>query len=245
MASTVRVNADGTGTIVQRVVFTRAAVEQLKQLGAMGRGGAKPFDPVSEDEARAQAAKLGSGVTYVSSTPIDDDSGQGRETIYAFTNVGDLRINRQPQVPGAHVETDSLKALNQTVTFGLNRLTDGNALLTITIPQPDLDGRTLGLGAGGAKEPSPEQLAMARRLFAGAKVNIGVEPAGTLVRSSSPYVSGNRVTLLDVDFDQLINGPVLERMRGVTTVDELRSALKDVPGLTVSLDPQITIEFRQ
>ena len=242
MATTLRVSPDGSGTIVQRMVFTRAAIEQLKQLGTMGRGGTQPFDPLSEDEARNQAEKLGSGVTYVSSKPIDDATGQGRETIYAFKDVGGLHINRQPQVPGATVQTDSLKAVDQPVSFSMSRLPNGNSLLTISMPQPNLNGGALGFG-GGANMPSPEQLAMAKQLFAGAKVNIGVEPAGTLVRSSTPYVSGQRVTLLDVDFDQLMNGAVLERIRGVTTVDELRAVLKDVPGLVVNLDPLITVEF--
>jgi hypothetical protein len=244
MSSTVRVNADRTGTIVQRMVFTRAAVDQLKQLGTMGGNGTKPFDPVSEEQARAEAAKLGNGVTYVSSTPIDDETGLGRETTYAFTDIAELRINQQPQVPGARIQTDSLRAMSQTVAFGLDRLPNGNTLLTITMPQLDLNGRTLGLGGGGSSEPSPEQLAMARQMFAGARVNIGVEPGGALVRTSSPYVAGNRITLLDLDFDRLFDGPGLERIRGVTTADELRAALKDVPGLTINLDPQITIEFK-
>jgi hypothetical protein len=244
MSTTLHVSPDGSGTIVQRMVFTRAAIEQLKQLGTMGRGGTQPFDPLSEDEARNQAEKLGPGVTYVSSTPIDDAAGQGRETIYSFKDISGLHISRQPQMPGgATVQTDSLKAVDQPVSFSMSRLPNGNSLLTISMPQPNMNGGALGFGAGGQNIPSPEQLAMAKQLFAGAKVNIGVEPAGTLVRSSTPYVSGQHVTLLDVDFDQVMNSAALERLRGVANVDDLRAAVKDVPGLVVNLDPLITIEF--
>jgi len=96
---------------------------------------------------------------------------------------------------------------------------------------------------GNGTEPSPEQIAMARQLLAGARLTIAVQPAGTLVRTSSPFVDGNRVTLIDVDFDQIMAAPVLDSMRSVQTADEARAMIKDVPGLKLSLDPQITIEF--
>jgi hypothetical protein len=151
-------------------------------------------------------------------------------------------MNQQPQIPGASIGSDSLNTMKDTVAFAMGRTENGNALLTISMPQPRLDHALSFGGQGNA--PSPEQLAMARQIFSGARVNIGIEPSGTLVRTSSPYVSGNHVTLLDVDFDQLMTPSTLERLRAVTTADELREALKDVPGLTVSLDPQITIEFK-
>lgn len=242
MASTITVNADGSGTIAQRLVFTRAAIEQLKQLGTLSGAKGAELDPLSEDQARAEAGKLGSGVTYVSSTRIDDAKGQGRETIYSFKDISQLRMNQQPQLPGGTVRSDSLDAMKQAVGFAMSRTENGNALLTISMPEPRLD-HALSFG-GQANAPSPEQLAMARQMFAGARVNIGIETAGPLVRTSSPYVTGNHVTLLDVDFDQLMTDSALERLRTVTSADDLRQALKDVPGVTLSLDPQITIEFK-
>jgi hypothetical protein len=242
MKSAVTVSGDGSGTIVQRLVFSQEALAQLRQLSAFSGTNGKPFDPVSEDEARAQAAKIGSGVTYVSSMPVNDASGQGRETTYAFKDITGLRLNQQAAAPGGvSVQGNGVDATRQTIGFSLSKLPNGNALLTITVPQPDL--AAMSLGGAGRSEATPEQLAMVKQMFAGARMTITVAPAGTLVRSSSPYVSGNQVTLLDIDFDQLMAGSTLDRLMTAKTPDEAKAMLKDVPGLTVSLDPEITIEF--
>jgi hypothetical protein len=74
-------------------------------------------------------------------------------------------------------------------------------------------------------------------------VTIAVEPAGALVKTSSPYVDGQRVTLLDLDLDLLLKDDVLTRVRAAQTPDELKAMMKDVPGLKLNLDREITIEF--
>ena len=73
---------------------------------------------------------------------------------------------------------------------------------------------------------------------------MAIEPAGQLVRTSSPYVNGRRVTLVDVNVDSLLNDDaLLPRLQAAHTSDETRTILKNVPGLKVNLDPEITIEF--
>ena len=45
-------------------------------------------------------ASIGPGVTYTSSELVTTPLGQGREAIYAFTDVSQLRISTQPAAPG-------------------------------------------------------------------------------------------------------------------------------------------------
>ena len=73
ISTVLTVNTDGSGTIQQRMLFTQAALTQLRQFSAFGGGGggSQNFDPLSEQQARDAAATLGPGVTYVSSTPIN------------------------------------------------------------------------------------------------------------------------------------------------------------------------------
>jgi hypothetical protein len=49
--------ADGTGTIQQRLLFSQAAIAQLRQFAALSGAGAD-FDPLSEERAREAAANL-------------------------------------------------------------------------------------------------------------------------------------------------------------------------------------------
>jgi hypothetical protein len=224
-------------------VFNQAAVGQLKQLGALGGSNGKPFDPISEERARADAAKLGPGATYVSSTAINDPAGQGRATVYAFTDISQLRVDQQPGAPaGASVRAPGLGPDGQAITFRMAKQPTGNALLTVAVPRPKfLSG---GTSPGGAPMPSAEQIAMLKEMFSGAHVTIAVEPAGTLVRTNSPFVEGQRVTLVDVDLDLLLKDEtLLPRIQAAKTEDELTAILKEAPGLKVTLDREIAIEF--
>lgn len=244
MATTVTVKEDGSGTIAQRLQVTRAAFAQLQQLTVMGGDNGKPLDLLSEEQARAAAAKLGSGVTYVTSTPIDDAAGLGRETLYAFTDIGQLLVDQRPPMPGeAGIQADGLDAAKRNIAFAMAKLPNGNSVLTITMPKPDFNSGPLRLAGGRQDQASSGQAAMMKQMFAGARLTIAVQPAGTLVRSSSPYVTGNQVTLVDIDFSQLIDNPALDRLRSATTAEELKTAMKDVPGVKMDLEPQLTIEF--
>ena len=85
---------------------------------------------------------------------------------------------------------------------------------------------------------------MFRQMLAGAHLSIFVEPVGQIVRTSSPYADGPRVTLIDLDLDQLLNDQtVLARLQAALTPEDVKAILKDIPGVTVNLDPEITIEF--
>jgi hypothetical protein len=238
MTTVLKVNGDGSGTIDHRMVYTAAAMAQLRQFAALGGGRAKSVDPLSEQQARDLASSIGPGVSYVTSTPISSPVGQGREATYAFTDVSQLRISTQPAAPGGlSVRAQGLSTNGETITFSITHEAGGNALLHINVPEPHfLDA----LGSPAANG----QLGMIKSLLAGARVLLAVEPAGTLVRTSSPYIDGARVTLLEVDLDEVLKDETLiPRLQAATTQDEAKAVIKGAAGLKINLDRDITIEF--
>ena len=87
-ATLITVKPDGSGTIDQMVLMNAAALKGM--LG--GLGGAQQPAPgaINEDEFRKTAARLGEGVTYVSSEPIKEADGfEGGQ--------GPLRLHRHQQ----------------------------------------------------------------------------------------------------------------------------------------------------
>jgi hypothetical protein len=243
LATVVHVKADGSGTIDQRLVFSQAALAQIRQLAMIGGSNGQPIDPISEAQARADAARIGPGVTLVSSTPISGDTGEGRASVYAFTAINQLRINPQPAPPGGvTVRADGIDSRGKAITFMLAKQNTGNVLLTIAVPLPELPAGGLASRDGGS--PSPDRVAMLKQMFGGARVTIAVEPAGTLVRTSSPFVEGSRVTLLDVNLDQLLKDETfLPRIQAAKTADEMKAILQEAPGLKIDFERTITIEF--
>jgi hypothetical protein len=237
MTTVLKVNADGTGTIDHRMLYTTAALAQLRQFAALG-GRAATADPLSEQQARDMAASIGPGVTYVSSTLLDTPAGKGRESIYAFTDVTQLRISTQPATPGGlAIKTKAFSTEAETVTFSMTRDPGGNAVLHIHVPEPNF------LDALASPE-AQSQVAMIKTALAGARVLLVAEPAGAVVKTSSPYGDGQRVTLLEVDLDEILKDTtLLPRLQAAKSNDEAKTILQAASGLKINLDRDITIEF--
>lgn len=242
----IHLDADGSGIIEQRMLFTGATLAELRAPDPFGGGDNQEFDPIPEDQAREAAPSMGPGVTYVASTPITDGDAQGRAIVYAFTDINQVRISEQPAPPGGAtlrgqgVDGDDGRAIG----FLLARQPDGHMLLRISVPQPNAPAADVPLQTDDAPPSPSDQIATIKGLFAGAHLSIAVEPSGRLVRTSSPFVEGPRVTLLDLDFDRAIEEETVAlRLQGVKSVDAAKAALKDVPGMKVNLDRETTIEF--
>jgi hypothetical protein len=247
MTTILKVDGNGSGTITHTMLLTTQAIAQLRQLAALGGGRGSTFDPLSEAQARTMASVIGEGVTFVSSSPITTPAGQGRESVYAFTDINKLKVSTQPPAPaGVNVQANGISTEGETVTFSLTHESNGNAVLHINVPEPNwLDSIGSREGANGSSaSPAAGQLAMIKSLLAGAHVLLAVEPTGTLVRSSSPYVDGPRVTLLEVDLDQMFKDDTLaQRLRGAKTQEDMKAIIKETAGLKINFDREITIEF--
>jgi hypothetical protein len=236
MTTVLKVGADGAGTIEHTMVFTPAAIAQLRQFAAFtGRGQGQPFDPLSEQQARDMATVIGEGVTYVSSKPVVTPIGQGRESTYAFADVHQLKISTQPATPPG-VNAPKIGA-GETVTFSLTHEPSGSSILHIQVPEPNWLGTIGTLNANG-------QLGMIKTLLAGARVLLAAEPAGPLVKTSSPYVDGQRVTLLEVNLDEILKDETLvPRLSAAKTQEEVMEIMRHANGLKINLDREITVEF--
>jgi len=237
------VKGDGSGTINQRTVVLTAALAQIRQLAAMSGRTAASIDPLSEDQARAMAASLGPGVTLVSTNAIKTAEGEGRESTYAFTDISQLRVSEQPAAPPeVAARSPALSSDAPKVSFSLAHPAGGNAVLHINVPVPSLFVNPDG--SGGINPTVIDQLQGLKIVLAGAHLVLAAEPAGPVVATNSAWREGGRVTLLEIDLDKLLADPAfVARVRAAKTGDEVKAVLKDAPGLKITLEPDITIEF--
>jgi hypothetical protein len=242
MTTVLKVNGDGSGTISHRMLYSQVALKQLKSFGALGGGRAGGSDPLSEQQARDMTTSIGPGVSYVSSELITTPLGQGRDALYAFTDVSTLRISTQPAAPGGiSIKTRGFSTQpspSESITFTITREANGNVVLHIHVPEPNY------LSFFGSPQAAG-QISMIKTMLAGARVLLAAEPAGVLVRTSSPFVEGQRVTLLDIDLDTVLaDDTLLPRIQAVAANPvEAKAVLMSAKGLKINLDPEITIEF--
>lgn len=249
----IRLSADGSGTLEQTMLLNMKTMEELPMMvsAAMGgkvksRGSAKasidPADLFSETRARAEAERLGRGVRFVSSTPLSRGDMQGARMVFAFEDVNALSVAPMSDAAGAGGGKDSGESLD----LRLVRQQNGNMLLTA-----NLGGTKVATPAGpknsATKDDMPPGMEdMIAQLIDGLRVVIEIEVDGTIVRTSSPYVTGSRVSLLDVDFAKLANNPEALRRLGSLgpsmKADDLLSLPSQLKGVRVSRSP-LTIEF--
>lgn len=247
--TTVKVKANGSGTVEQVMLMNTAMIEQMGQMITSQMGGSvkskskssNPFeDAFSEEKMKADLAKM-KGVRLVSRTPIKKDGLEGVKVVLAFDDVNQLVLDE-------NVGSKSSDPMRVSMT----KNAAGNSVLSIEFPdKPGGAASKSGTGAKSKQAPKAEELAMAQMFFKGFRVQMAVEVEGKLIRSSSPYVEGNTVTLLDLDMEQLFANPAalagLDEMPfgpGMS-VTEARAALakSGVTGIKIN-DPKVTIEFR-
>lgn len=252
----IKMKPDGSGTIEQTMTMSAEAISQLTALSAMSDDKDKDKkkaggldDLFSDADARTAASKLGEGVTFVSSQKIDTAERKGMKAVYAFTDIRKLKVD-EVSMPGGGAASGagSMAPKDPPMTFSFQQLPSGNGLLTIN--QPGIEKAMTEAGSKpkpAANQPDPKMAAagleMAKQFLKGLKIDIAVQ-VPRVVKTNSSYVSGGTVTLLSMDFDQVLANPALmDRMNNAKTLADTKALLKDVKGFKVNLEPSLSIEF--
>jgi hypothetical protein len=254
--SVIVVQGDGTGTVTNTILLKSSTMELLKnfqpslEAGKEKTEGAAPSkDIFSEAKMREAAASMGEGVTFQSMQPIKKDGWEGITVQYAFKDISKLRYNMRSESAVAASETSS----PELMTFRFAPAAAATpAKLTILMPiEKALKERTKTSGPMPKMDDSPMAKAMLEQfktMFEGLKASVAVEVGGPIVKTNADYVSGSKVTLLAIDFNQMMaSGADFEMFGaisdGTMPLSEAREKLKATKGLSMQLQPEVNVEF--
>jgi hypothetical protein len=253
-STVIKMKPDGSGTIEQTTTMNADAVAQFSALAAMGsdkdKKGGSLDDLFSEKDARAAAAKMGQGVSFVSSEKIDTPDRKGLKANYAFTDIRKISVE-ELNAPGGMSNDSGMTPgakKDPPMTFQFQQLPGGNGLLTILQPGVDKAMNSTPAAkpeATTAVDPkmAEQGLEMMKTFMKGLKVDIVVQ-VPRLVKTNSAYAQGGTVTLLSMDFDQVLSDPeALKKMNDAKSLDDTKAVLQGLKGIKVNLQPQLTIEF--
>jgi hypothetical protein len=242
----VRVAPDGSGTVVVSTVMGAEARAQLATLRSMAMpregGGDEPGELFSVAQAQARAQRMGDGVRFLSSRKLEGPEGEGLEAVYAFDDVRTLRISERPEPPVSGGGAVGAREGTAPLSFRMEPLPNGHTRLTVVMPPPPPDPADPPPSLATPPSPAVSRL---RTVLKGLRVSLAVE-VPHLVATSSPFVEGSRVTLLDMDFERLLADDerleelALKRSR---SLQDAKRILKDAPGFKVVSDAEVTIEF--
>ena len=251
--SVIKVKPDGSGTMEQTMLINSSSMSMMSMMaGGEGKDAKPKLDPAtifSKEKLEADAANLGEGVTFVSSEPAGQGEMKGVKAIYAFTDFNKLKVSTA--LPDMEDGGTSVSGKGEALPIRFSR-TGGSSMLTMNLldelAQTDAKSAK-GEGAAGDKPEIPkEMMAMLAPMFKDMRVAISVEPVGTLVRTNATHVQGQRVTLFDVAFGEILADPAgLEKMEKLgknPSLPEIKAALKGMKGITMNDVDKLEIEFK-
>jgi hypothetical protein len=230
----VDLKADGSGTVVQETAVSAQAMSMLQGLAGAQTGTEKVPALFGEEQARKAAATM--NVKFISGEPIKEGGLEGYRARYAFDDISKVTVNME-QGGGLAAGSDNRKP---PFAFAFNR-GDATSQLTIQMPDQPVGNSPLpGIGDGADKAQAAQAIAMMKTMMKGLYVDVSLNVSGRIVKTNAPYVEGNRVTLMQIDFDKLIaDESALLKLQGAKDLKTLSS----VPGLKVVAEPKVTIEF--
>jgi hypothetical protein len=239
----IAVNGDGSGTITERIEIKGAMAQMMKQ---MGQGS---HDFVNQAKLQQRAAELGAGVRVASAKPLPSAEGMGAVAVFAFQDLNTVRLAHNPVEDMESGGADAARAPDsdeQSPTMGFRFAPGPPATITIdlALPQP---GATLpgAPGPAGSTPMAKEMLEGFKAMLEGMRIVTVLSVAGEILETNAAYRDGNRVTLLDLPLDTLLDtDPALaEKLQPGTDIATMKAALESVPGMKLEFGPQVRIVF--
>jgi len=252
--TTLRVKTDGSGILESTVLMNSQVREMMNQSG-LGTGDKdRSLDLLDKEKLKRDAVKMGHGVRLVSAERISSKDGSGYRALYAFKDINTLKIRQnqdEPPLPNSGSKKGSPEG---KITFSFKK---GNpSLLTIRLPKPQEK-----LHPHGKEKPAEERAAqpeekqevakdsmeMAKSLFQGMRMVFAVELQGAVVATNATHREGSRITLMEMDFDQLTaNAEQFQNLAKAQPQNpgEIADLLRTIPGVKAELQETVTVEFR-
>jgi hypothetical protein len=264
----VTVRKDGSGTIRETIRMKKAMGEMFAAMATDMKTGMEEsgfevdesetppastgFDMFSEEKIIKDANRMG-GVRYESHEMIDTDEHAGYVAVYAFDDVNAVRVDQDPaaslpDMPG----TEQVDEQNEErVTF---RFTPGNPAQLVIVSPSQEEGDAEGFEedtepAGeddgeGDDDGSMEQM---KEFFRDMRLLIQVAVEGGITGTNATFVEGSTITMMDIDFNVLIDDPeLLKQLQKVETMGPAagKELMKNIPGLRVETEEEISVSFR-
>ncbi|MFZ4767542.1 MAG: hypothetical protein ACOYMN_21545 [Roseimicrobium sp.] len=247
MKSVVTVSKDGSATLEETALVGAQLKAMLGSLGAQPGTEGQPnpaagLKDILPDKAKAEARakELGEGVTVKLHEEITSPDGRsGVRVTYAVADIRKLKY-----VPFDAKEQGGTSP--SAMTFSL-----AGDTLTLVNPIEDKAGEEIPKVEPPKmpKEQMEAQMAMMKPMFAGMRMSMVVKSASGISSSNATHLEGDTVTLMDMQFDKLLDKPELftkfmDAADKKPNQAEMAEMFKGVDGIKVESKDTITIKLQ-
>ena len=246
--TTLKVNKDGSGTINEKVLFSKTFVNMMKDFAQAFQDSAstEEFSMFSEDEIVADAKNYGKNVEYVTHELIDTDNWQGYQAVYSFDDITKVQISPDPD---SKVDIGDEAAENeQEEEYYFFKFVKGDTpQLIIDRPEIELSGEIDESSDSEESEQNDEEGEEEfLKVMEGMKIDIAVEVDGDIVYTNATYVQGSKVTLFQMDLSEMMKnkeGFKDFKKNEPKNIEEMKKYLEKLQGLKIEVEKPITIKF--
>jgi hypothetical protein len=249
----IKVEKDGSGTVEQKVILRKDIVEMMKEVQASMGKLSEESSILNEEKLKEDATWMGKGVQFLEAKPLESPNGEGYWVRYAFTDVNSLQVSETPLMGDTPtVQASGAPPQGQFLKFQFTRGTPATLMVYISreeLSKEEMESKEVEEWEEEEEleEEAEQDIEMMKEFLQDMKLAIRIEVGGTITSSNADFRSGPTVTLMDVDFNKIVQNQeafdVLTSNK-VNSLEELKEFSQKYPGLQMETKDKIRIQFR-
>jgi hypothetical protein len=249
--STITLNKDGSGTIVEEsrmsaeALAMMQAVEVLEDENEDAQPAETPLENmISKERTEKRAKELGEGVTVVKAELVNVGAQKGARITYRFTDINKVTLVSTEGLNMMYSEMEAEDAADKDESIGFN-YKDGVLTLKPNFPEDGMDG--LGGDETENKEIGEKELGMMRTMMADMEVSVNLVSASGIAETNATHHDKNSVTLFEIDMNKVMENPDgLKKLMTLDKVDpkQAYTEMNKIDGVKIEAKPEITIKLK-
>jgi len=203
----------------------------------------------------------------VSARKLANDFGEGYTVTYAFKDISKLKLNQNragnlPEGPRGESEASNHPEPGSPEP-DLDRLVHEAEYITFDFKKgsvAELTIHTPAKSAGAVPAPAPKEVKAAAAPDADAmqqmmlgtmlkdmRTTLAVQVGGKIDKTDAEHVDGSKVTLMAMDFNQLLADPAKTKafvQAQPESLEDAKKLMRSIPGVKVELKDAVKISFK-
>jgi hypothetical protein len=242
----IKVNKDGSGTIEEIVLMSNDVVKMLQEFaGTFGDSTeTNSFKIFNEDELKQKAANYGEGVEYISGEELIKDNKQGFRVVYSFKDLNNISLSPDPEnqisVGG---EMEKTEPDNDQFKFSFIPGETPEVIITAKNKESSVESDETESEYGEISSQDSTFLEMMKEM----KISMNVIFNGEIISTNSSYKENNKITLLGIDFGEIISNPEAFKklnQKNPENFVEFKEIVKDIPGIKLEAGYPVSVTFK-
>ena len=243
--SNVIINKDGSGILEEQVLMSDMVISMMNEFMSSfqdSTSAPEEFKLFKEDELKAKSSEYGEGVKYVSGEEIKIDGWRGYKAIYSFEDLNKIKMETDPNTKVENPQDDE-----QATEYFSFKFIPGD-IAELIIDRPDLSSEKkdeeISVETGTENQELDDNLI---KMMDGMTMTISLEFNGEIVETNASYVDDSKVTMLDIDFSEILkNKESLElfKKNPPDNLDEMKAIVENIPGMKVEFKKPVIVKFK-